>query len=265
MKQILVFVLLCFLVFPVFPQSPEIQAILEKARSGKQLSESEMGQLKQWGEEMMKKMGGTSVPATEEAPEKATIPTNTLCPPKIPLNPGPALTRESYIRLAKDLMASYGARSGKEAELKALLTSTGKATDGADLGGLFMVAGAGSACIYTTAWSAVQQPDDILTANNLGVALKDMGELAQALRVLKYAESLKPGVGLILSNLGWVYREAGDYTQAKAMFHKALSIAPDMTSPSLGLGLILNCEGNKQEAAKYLRKAWNGMYFKCVN
>lgn len=157
--------------------------------------------------------------------------------------------------MAKDLMAVYGTRSGQEEELNKLLESASKPTDGADMGGMLMVVGAGSACVYTTAWSAVQQPDDILTANNLGVALKDMGELSQALQVLKYAESLKPNAALIQGNLGWVYWEAGELSQAATQFWKALNIAPDMVSANLGMGLSLNCQGKKAEAEEYLRKA----------
>src|SRR5690606_5391446 len=99
-----------------------------------------------------------------------------------------------------------------------------------------------SASVYAIAWSATQTPDDVLTANNLGVALKDMGEYSKAIRVLQYADRLKPDIGLILCNLGWAYREAGDNTNATLMFEKALRTAPKMSSPYLGLGLIAQCE-----------------------
>jgi len=44
--------------------------------------------------------------------------------------------------------------------------------------------GAGSATVYSTAWSAVKAPDDLFTGNNLGAALKDTGEYVKALQVL---------------------------------------------------------------------------------
>ena len=258
MKRIWIFLLLfSFSIVLIFGQSPEIKAIMEKARSGKQLSDSEMQKLQQWGEEMRKNAGKnpTSVSMQPTSSQKAAAQVNGLCPPKTSLSSSPALTRDSYVRLAKELMTTYGASSGQEAELNKLLDSAAKPTDGADMGGILMLTGAGSASIYATAWSAVQQPADVLTANNLGVALKDMGELSQALRILKYAESLRPNAALIQGNLGWVYWEAGEPSQAEIQFRKALNIAPEMVSANLGMGLSLNCQGKKTEAEVYLRKA----------
>lgn len=58
MKRIWIFLLLfSFSIVLVFEQSPEVKAIMEKARSGKQLSDSEMQKLHQWGEEMRKNAG----------------------------------------------------------------------------------------------------------------------------------------------------------------------------------------------------------------
>src|SRR5690606_16261622 len=118
----------------------------------------------------------------------------------------------------------------------------------------------GSASVYAISWSAAQSPEDLLTANNLGVALKDMGEYSKAVQVLLYANQLKPEVGLILCNLGWVYREAGDNMNATKMFENALLAAPKMSSPYLGLGLIAQCENNHSKAEQYLRKALTDKY-----
>ncbi len=112
MKPIFILILLfSFTIVPIFAQSTEIKAI----------------------------------PGHPASSQKVTTQSNGLCPPKTTLNASPALTRDSYVRLAKELMVTYGQRSGQEAELKNMLVSTGKATDGSDMGGLLMVAGAGSA------------------------------------------------------------------------------------------------------------------------
>lgn len=165
------------------------------------------------------------------------------------------LTRDGYVKLAKELMEKYGTSSGQRMELDRLLESTDKPTDGSDLGGMFMITGAGSASVYVTAWSAGQNPDDLLTANNLGVALKDMGELSLSLRVLIYGLSLNPNSSLIYCNLGWVNWEAGNAQKAAEQFEKALAIDPDMVSANLGLGLSLNSMNKDAEAQEYLHNA----------
>jgi hypothetical protein len=52
-------------------------------------------------------------------------------------------------------------------EVKKILESAQKPTNGSDIGAIFMMEGAGSATIYCTAWSASINPEDLLTANNL--------------------------------------------------------------------------------------------------
>jgi hypothetical protein len=37
--------------------------------------------------------------------------------------------------------------------------------------------------------SAMKDPEDLITANNLGVARKDMGEFVKALQVMMYADN----------------------------------------------------------------------------
>lgn len=252
MKQICFILMIFFCAsLAVVAQNAEVKAIVEKAQSGKQLSDDEMRKLQRWGEEMVKNAGQTEPAGSQKAISTA----DTRCPPKQQLSASPPLSRDGYVKLAKELMVTYGRQSGQEKELNELLASADQAADGADLGAMLMVAGAGSASVYSIAWSAAQQPDDMLTANNLGVALKDMGELSKALRVLNYADTMRPNVALIQSNIGWVYHAAGDPAQAIQQFRKALRGAPEMVSANLGMGLSLSCQGNRTEAEAYLRKA----------
>ncbi|MDD4777494.1 MAG: hypothetical protein PHV53_04300 [Fermentimonas sp.] len=167
----------------------------------------------------------------------------------------PSLTSKQYVQLAQTLMATYGEKTGELQKLNQLLEQSAKQTDGADMGAAFVMSGAGSASVYSIAWSAARSPDDLLTANNLGVALKNMGEYVKAIQVLQYANELKPNVGLVLCNLGWAYREAGDNANATLMFEKALKASPSMSSPYMGLGLIAQSEKNHTKAEQYLRKA----------
>ena len=239
----------------------DVSRILEKAKSGKELTEQESARLEQWGESMEKQVN-TPDKKTDKAnlQVQATSGKHNPCPEKIKLSLLPTLTREKYVELAQSLMATYGPKTGDLQKLRQVLERSPKQTDGADMGAAFVMTGAGSASVYAIAWSAVQTPDDVLTANNLGVALKDMGEYSKAIRVLQYADRLKPDIGLILCNLGWAYREAGDNTNATLMFEKALRTAPKMSSPYLGLGLIAQCENNPLKAEQYLRKALGQRY-----
>lgn len=130
MKRICIFLLLfSFSIVLVFGQSPEVKAIMEKARSGKQLSDSEMQKLHQWGEEMRKNAGKNpaSVSMQPASSAKSASQANGLCPPKTSLNASPVLTRDSYIRLAKELMTIYGASSGQEAGKKPVSDEKGSA------------------------------------------------------------------------------------------------------------------------------------------
>jgi tetratricopeptide (TPR) repeat protein len=258
MKNIFLTGLLLFLGIVCFAQPENIQRLMEKANSGQELTEAEMDALQKWMDSMEKKYGNDDKPVPEIPGSKGG--SEGICPKAQTTKPNIVpLTLEGYVALAKSLMTTYGPRVGKALpELKKILESSKKPTDGSDMGALFMMEGAGSATIYSTAWSALKDPDDLLTANNLGVALKDMGEYVKALRVLMYADKLKPNIALVVTNLGWVYREMGDPVNAQVMFERAAVLAPEMPSPQLGLGLIYECKGNHALALKYLRKALAG-------
>lgn len=259
MKFTLLLVFLLFAQLIAEAQPENIKRILAKAKSGQEMTEDEETALEKYLDGLDNQQNTTSKPATAVQPK--TPAAGSDCPP---LKTAPLqlteLTRDSYIALAKIVQASYGQKSGDLPKLKSLLETTQKPTDGADMGALFAIQGAGSASVFAIASSAIETPTDVLTANNLGVALKDMGDFSKALQVLKYADQLKPNIGLVICNMGWVYREMGYRTLAKQQFEKALKVAPEMTSPYLGLGLIAKCEGNMLKAEEYLKKALAGQY-----
>lgn len=258
MKYLLLLVLLLSFSIRIFAQPDEIKRIMAKQKSGEDLTEQEEATFDKWIDDMATKAGTKTSPgvgASQNGSKKAECPTLNAAPLKVT-----ELTRDSYVALAKGFLAVYGPKTGDLPGLKSLLENSKKPTDGSDMAAMFTIVGAGSATIYATAWSAIKKPDDILTANNLGVALKDMGEFTKALQVLKYADKLKPNIGLVLCNLGWVYREMGRPADAKMMFEKALKAAPEMTTPYLGLGLLAKCEGNFVKAEEYLRKALADTY-----
>lgn len=259
MKYILFIAFLLFSELILVAQPDNIKRIIAKAKTGQELTEAEEAAMEKYFDSLDSQLNSNS--GSGQAVKPKTQAATTDCPVVKSTPPQIAeLTRESYIALAKELQTTFGAKSGDLAGLKSLLETAEKPTDGADMGALFAFQGAGSASVYAIASSAIKEPADLLTANNLGVALKDMGEYTKALRVLKYADKLKPNTGLVICNLGWVYREMGYNTLAKQQFEKALKTAPEMTSPYLGLGLIAKCEGNMLKAEEYLQKALADKY-----
>ena len=254
MKCIPLLLLLLFFQLIAEAQPDNIKRIIAKAKAGQEMTEAEENAMEKYLDSLDDQQNTTSNPATSVQPK--TTAAGSDCPP---LKTAPLqlaeLTRESYIALAKSLQATYGQKSGDLPNLKSLLETAQKPTDGSDMGALFALQGAGSASVFAIASSAIETPADVLTANNLGVALKDMGEFSKAIQVLKYADKLKPDIGLVICNMAWVYREMGYRTLAKQQFEKALKVAPEMTSPYLGLGLIAKCEGNLIKAEEYLQKA----------
>ena len=248
----------------------DIQRIMEKASTGKELTEQEIIRLEEWSNTLEQQNGNRENKKGEDALQAHTSDPpmgktfiagiGNPCPENSKLATKKPLTREGYVQLAQSLMTFYGPKTGDLQKLRGMLEKSVKQTDGADMGAAFVMTGAGSASVYAIAWSAARSPDDLLTANNLGVALKDMGDYSQALQVLQYADQLKPNIGIVLCNMGWTYREVGDNANATLMFEKALRVAPKMSSPWLGLGLIAQCENNHLKAEQYLRKALTQKY-----
>ena len=110
-----------------------------------------------------------------------------------------APSRSDYVKLVEALFNEYGKKTSRyRGQIDTVLQRATADGDGADLGAIFQGLGAGLAAVYATAWSAKKNPDDALTANNLGVALKDMGDYRRAMAVLLYADRLQPGAPLIL-------------------------------------------------------------------
>jgi tetratricopeptide (TPR) repeat protein len=63
--------------------------------------------------------------------------------------------------------------------------------------------------------------------NMIGSDFMDRGEFDEAIRILKYAISLNPGLPYAYENLGWCYSQKGMIQDAIAEYEKALQIAPE--------------------------------------
>lgn len=260
---------------------PEMQKIFKKLEMRQQLTQTEQKKLEQWTEKMtragMQNNGGEEEEEEEyDDDDLEDIEDETESPDRgIRVQGNPAasftgqcprqqgktfreeeITADQYLTLVRELMTEYGDKLGsKLTQVRQMLQESAKPTDGADMAAIFHMSGWGAAAIYSAAWSADKAPQDILTANTLGVALKDMQEYTASLRVLNYADKLRPGIPVVIINKGWTCYEMGDPVSAQELFNRALRINPDLTSPHLGLGLIAECAGDHFTAMKHLRIA----------
>ena len=84
--------------------------------------------------------------------------------------------------------------------------------------------------------------------NNLGVALKDLGRLQEAVASLSKAVQLKPDFAEAHSSLGTALHRQGLLDEAIASYDKALQIKPDLAEAYNNRGAALKDRGRLDEA-----------------
>jgi len=85
---------------------------------------------------------------------------------------------------------------------------------------------------------------------NLGVALKDAGDLPGAEREWREALRLRPDDAQTLTQLGTAAAVRGDLVAAEALFRRALAIRPDLTMAAQNLAVICERTGRVDEARR---------------
>ena len=81
------------------------------------------------------------------------------------------------------------------------------------------------------------KPDYAEAHNNLGVALKDQGELEEAAACYRRAVELKPDYAEAHNNLGNAFKDHGELEEAVACYRRALDLKPDAAA---SLGSLVN-------------------------
>src|SRR5262245_56197594 len=97
-------------------------------------------------------------------------------------------------------------------------------------------------------WSrAMSGPETLANLIARGVALRDAGDLAGAIRLLEAAAAAAPADPEARHLLGGVYGMAGDHAAAVRRFREALALAPSSAATARALGSLLLAGGRYAE------------------
>ena len=97
-------------------------------------------------------------------------------------------------------------------------------------------------------------PDDADGHFNLGVALKSLGRLDQAVASYRRAVALKPDFALAYYNLGNAQKELGQRDIAAISYRRATEIKPDFVEAHYNLGAVLKDLGQLDAALESYRR-----------
>ncbi len=99
----------------------------------------------------------------------------------------------------------------------------------------------------------IVDPDHIPALNNLGVALRRLGRVAESEAMLRIAIERAPEEASLHLSLGRTLLDWGDRALAKAEMQRAGALDPDLTAAHLALGEINLDDGALEEAARAFR------------
>jgi tetratricopeptide (TPR) repeat protein len=96
--------------------------------------------------------------------------------------------------------------------------------------------------------------DDAAAYNELGIALKSRGRLADAIACFQESLRLRPDFPA-LNNLGITFQERGNLEEAEDCLRQAVALKPNDPDAQNNLGAILETTGRLEEAIKCYREA----------
>ena len=91
-------------------------------------------------------------------------------------------------------------------------------------------------------------PGDAEAHNNLGITLKELGRLDEAVASYRQALRIKPNFVEAHNNLGLVLFEMGRLDEAEASYRRSLQIKPDLVEAHNNLAMLLNTQGKPMMA-----------------
>ena len=99
------------------------------------------------------------------------------------------------------------------------------------------------------------KPDFAVAYNNLGITLRDLGQLDNAVASCRRALGINPKYASAYNNLGVVLRDIGQLDDAVASCRRALEIKPDLIEAYNNLGVALKDLGQLDDAVANYRRA----------
>jgi protein O-GlcNAc transferase len=154
------------------------------------------------------------------------------------------------------LVALYNAKRYAELESRAHLLLGQYPEDGATwrlLGASLKMQGKDA--LHAFQKSVQFLPDDASAHSNLGVALKNAGQLDEAVASYLRALQLQPELADAHFNLGNVLKELGRFEGAAGSYRRAVALRPDYANAYYNLGHALKGLGQFDEAANGYRRA----------
>lgn len=107
-------------------------------------------------------------------------------------------------------------------------------------------------------WSqaaVASNPRSVPSHHLLGIALRDKGDLAGAIKEYQIALSLNPRYARLHHSLGFAFHESGDPQGALKEYERAIELDPTFHNPHNGLGIILAEKGDLAGAIKEYKLA----------
>ena len=98
-------------------------------------------------------------------------------------------------------------------------------------------------------------PHDNLICNNLGTALMDTGNSADAIALYSQVLAREPGFWLSNYNLGYTYYKLGKFQDAEHYLRRAISINAADSDEYIYLGLSVWREGRPDDSVPYIQQA----------
>jgi uncharacterized protein (TIGR02466 family) len=89
----------------------------------------------------------------------------------------------------------------------------------------------------------------------MGTALKNLGQLGDAIEAYNHALGLNPRYAEVHSNIGEVLRDQGRYDESVAAYKEALKLAPDLPMANYSLAVYLYDSGDLQGALDHFQKS----------
>jgi serine/threonine-protein kinase len=114
-----------------------------------------------------------------------------------------------------------------------------------------------TSAVRTLRDTVAARPDDYVAILNLGNALKNLGQLDEAIAMYRKAIKINPNYVTALENLGISLFLQDKYDEALVSYKDALRLDPKTVVANQGLGSVLEAKGRVDEAIAAYRRAVN--------